>query len=88
MKNRDPYTGDAPVPNVWFTTSDEKEGDIEVSAWVPPVRSSTNEKIVIVGVGAPSDVHITPEEAGIAGARLQALKDKAAEEFNKMKGRN
>lgn len=63
-----------PTPNVWFKVDVEDMGEIEVSAFVPQNQVLTRKDVLIIGVGAPDDVHITPEEAGLGEQQLNQIK--------------
>jgi hypothetical protein len=56
--------GSNKAPNTWFHYNHPAHGKIEVSAHVPDKINGSN-SIKIHGVGAPGDLHISPDEAGI-----------------------
>jgi len=71
-----PYSSEsqAPTPNTWFKMEVDEMGEIEVSAFVPKGKALRQSDVVIVGVGAPEDIHITPEEAGLDEKQLNKIK--------------
>jgi hypothetical protein len=71
-----PYNNknEAPTPNVWFKTQMDDAGELEVSAYVPVNGAVSRKDIIIVGVGVPDDIHISPEEAGLSPQTIDRIK--------------
>jgi len=74
-----PYNKDnpAPTPNVWFKTQIADIGPVEVSAYVPISGPIHRKDIVVVGIGSPDDLHVSPEEVGLSPRTLDKLKMEA-----------